>query len=108
MVRFNRIHFLLLTFAILICGSLAAQAEDIYYIDAAGKGVSGVRCATPIPSLDRTEKIVFESSSTKPHSWTVLENSHIAFKEGHVRPRGCATNSTAPDHYSRNRCYIEL
>ncbi len=60
MAKLNRLHVVLLAMAVILSGSLAAQANDTFFQDTYGKSINGVRCATPVPSLDRTEETARE------------------------------------------------
>ena len=57
MEKLKRICPLFLVLALLVSGSTAALAADFLIQDSAGNMIEGVRCATPIPSLERTEQI---------------------------------------------------
>ncbi len=78
MVRLKAARIILLTLAVFLFGANAALAGDAYFENTAGKTVEGVRCATPIPSIERTEQVASEVSA-----W-LKAGGQIADKAGDV------------------------
>jgi len=59
-VKLNKISVLIMVLVTLVSGAFVAHAGDAYFFDAAGKSVDGVRCGSPVPSLERSEEIARE------------------------------------------------
>ena len=55
MERLNSIRFVLVAVTILLLGSAGMVAAETTFENASGAVVVGVRCATPIPSMEETE-----------------------------------------------------
>ena|GEM_PF-506739 len=60
MVKLSKLSVFVLTLAFLISGSLTALAGDVYFVNDKGLGIDGERCATPIPTLEQTERVEME------------------------------------------------